>query len=73
MGTHQVPEVLLDHELQRFSRASGIPSDQRGFGHDMADGCNVRVQALRRDLAYNEHSAGDMFAKHAPCKPNPWP
>lgn len=43
-------EVLLDHKLQGFSCACGVPRHHGVTGHHLADWGGVRVNTLSRDL-----------------------
>ena len=47
---HQMPEMLLDHQLQRLSSARRIPGDHRVRGHDLGDQRRPRVKTFRSDL-----------------------
>lgn len=48
--TYQMPEVTCDHELQRLGRARRIASDHGIPGHDLANGRDMRINSLRRNL-----------------------
>lgn len=50
MGTHQVPEAALNHELESLGRAGRVSSDHRSTRHDRTDRSSTRIQSLRRNL-----------------------
>lgn len=49
MMTDQVTKVSLNHELESLCRTGGVTGDHGTAGHDLADGCRVRIKTLRRN------------------------
>lgn len=73
-----MPEVTCDHELQRLSRARRIASDHGIPGHDLANGRDMGINSLRRNLYQHiitqrhtsQHLPEPEIRKYSPDTPN---
>ena len=49
MMTDQVTKVSLDHKLESFCCTGRVAGHHGSAGHDMADGCRVRIKTFCSD------------------------